>query len=918
MVRHIACPSYRVTGVLLLAALLVALPTSLAHAQSLDAVVMGTLSDASGAALPGATVTATTDATGVRYSAVTDADGHYLFPHLPAGTYLLRAELDGFAASTREAQRLYVGTAVIIDFELTVATTERVMVRGTLPLLEAGRNTLTRTVQTAEIDALPVIDRDFNDLAALAPGVTRTGVYGGVDIGGSRDFQNAYHVDGVSVERQQLGDQRMPQAQDWIQEFQVLTGQFDAEFGGASGGVLNAITRSGTNRTLGRVYGFLRNDAWDATPALASRKPPLNEHRIGATVGGPILEDRVFYFGGIERLDNSSSSIVNSSFPSVNGAFASTDRQTLALAKLDVIAGARQHWRLRYNGQRERITGSSIGGISTQEHGRSSAHRATDAVGNWTFVVTPTLLNEVRAAWGTSLPQGQCNFARDNPPGTWFERSYPAAQFGCPVNFGTIAENQFQLIHNLSWTHGSHDVKIGTQTSWIRTFGDFRNFRDGRYSFERDRVFSLSDPHSYPFSFVVIEGPSHWDVSSWSTGLFAQDRWRVAEDLTLNLGLRYDVDGSLTALNPLVRVDRGLHTIDTDTNNLAPRVGLAWTPFDDGNRTVIRGGFGLFYDQAHNNVATTVLLNNILVDRIVSVNANSPVLNPFWPDVGAAKRLLAEALARNTIPDLSGLGAVAGATNDVDQNLQIPGTRQWTGGIAHEFVRWLNASADVVHGRGFDLYVTRNVNLDAVTFQRLNPHYSAINALGNGGWNDYRALQVQVNLVPAADRLIKMAYTLSTNRSNTNTTLSAGGATNPLDFSEDEGPADNDIRHALAINGSTTLPLGMELSGILTYRSAPPFSAVTSAPRPDGKPFAFRPEPRNSRRGDSASSLDVRVAKTFEFVGRGRASAFVEVFNVTNALNYGGYIGTVTSSLFGQPTTAGPRRRTQIGLRVEF
>lgn len=890
-----------------------------AHAQSVDVVLMGRLSDEAGAGLPGATVTATREATGVVRSAVTDGNGRYLLVNLPAGTYTLRAELDGFSPSTREAQALYVGTTVNIDFQLSLAgLAEHVIVRGTLPLLESGRNTLTRTVQSAEIDALPVIDRDFNDLAALAPGVTKTGVYGGVDISGSRDFQNAYHVDGVSTERQQVGDQRVAYAQDWIQEFQVSSGQFDAEFGGASGGVLNAITRSGSNQVGGRLYAFFRDDAWDATPALATRKPPLREQRIGGTVGGPVVRDRVFYFGGLEHLDNTSSNVVSSSFASANGTFPSTDRETLGLAKLDVVASPQQHLRFRYNGQRERTTGSSIGGISTQEHGRFRDTRSNQVMGTWAWVVSPATLHEVRAAWSTSLPRGGCNFAVANPPGTWFERSYPGARFGCPVNFGTIAEDQVQLVHNLSWTRGSHDLKLGTETYWTRSSGDFRNFRDGRYSFDRDLPFSLSDPASYPFSFVAIEGPTVWDVSSWSSGMFAQDRWRLTDDVTLNLGLRYDVDGSLTALNRLVRVDNGRHPIAMDRDNFAPRIGLALTPFDDGGRTVVRGGVGLFYDQNHNNVATTVLLNNILVDRIVALSANSPLLNPLWPDIAGARRLLAEALARNRIPDLSALSGVTGSTNDVDQDLEVPGTRQWSAGIAHEFGRWLNASADFVKGRGFDLYVVRNVNLDPITFERLNPDYGAINAVGNGGWSDYKGLQVQLNIVPESDRLVKIAYTLASNRSNTNTTLSTGAATNPFDYSEDEGFADNDVRHTLAINGSTTLPLGMQLSGLWTYRSALPFSAVTSAPRPDGKPFGFRPEPRNARRGDSAHSLDLRVTKTVEIGERFAASAFLEVFNLTNEDNYGDYIGTVTSALFGQPTTAGPKRRTQLGLRIDF
>jgi outer membrane receptor protein involved in Fe transport len=902
-----------------LGALLCVVTVMTAQAQSVDAVVTGRLLDESGATLPFATVVALQETTGVARSTVSDATGRYVLPNLPAGTYTLRAELDGFAPSAREDQTLYVGTTVTIDFELKLrGVVEQVTVGGTLPLLETSKSTLTRIVQTAEIDSLPVINRNFNDLAALAPGVTKTGVYGGVDVSGSRDFQNAFQVDGMSAERQHLGDQRMPYAQDWIQEFQVLTGQFNAEFGGASGGVLNVITRSGGNQVGGRLYGFFRNDAWDAIPAFASRKPPLSEHRVGGTVGGPILRGRVFYFGGIERFENTSSSVVNSSFPSANGTFPSRDQQTLALAKLDVVVNPNQQVRVRYNGQRQQTTGSGIGGISTQEHGRFSEVRASEFLGNWTSLVSPTTLNELRAGWSTAAPHGGCNFAAANPIGTWFERSYPGAQFGCPVNVGTIGEDQFQLVDNVSWTRGGHTVKLGAHTSGVQSFGDFRNFRDGRYSFERDEPFSPGNPSSFPFSFVVIQGPTIWNVRSWSGGLFAQDQWRVTNRLTLNAGIRYDVDGSLSALNPLVRVDKGLHTIDIDLDNVAPRLGIAWTPFQDDQRTVIRAGAGLFYDQNHNNVATSVLLNNILVDRIVSVNANSSLLNPSWPDIASAKRLLAEALARNEVPDLAAFGSVAGSTNDVDRALQIPGTRQFSGGIAHTFGRWVNTSADVIDARGFDLYVIRNTNIDPVSFQRINPNYSAISAFGNGGWNDYRALQVQVNLVPGADQLLKIAYALAANRNNTNSTLSTGAATNPFDYSEDEGPADNDVRHGLAVNGSSALPLGVQASGLLTFRSALPYSATTNAPRPDGKPFAFRPEPRNARRGDDAISLDLRLAKNVRVGERLSVTAFAEVFNLTNATNHGGYIGTVTSALFGQPTTAGPKRRTQLGFRIDF
>jgi len=918
--RHAGLRARRKAGsVLPVASLLVLLLPSFLQSQGLDVVLKGRVSDQTGVGLPGATITALDERTGVLQSAGSDRDGHFILLNLPASTYNVRVDLDGFSSKILPAQTLYVGTTVAINVALTIAgVAERVEVRGTLPALETTRNTVTRLVQSAEIDALPVIDRNFNDLAALAPGVTKTGVYGGVDISGSRDFQNGYQVDGVSAERQRLGDQRIPYAQDWIQEFQVMTSQSNAEFGQAAGGVLNAITRSGGSQIAGRIYGFLRNGAWDAAPALVIRKPPLSEHRTGATVGGPVVKGRLFYFAGIELFRNESSNVVSSSFASDNGTFPATTDQTLFIVKADAVAGRDHRVRLRYNGQRQRSTGSAIGGISTREHGRFSDVRANEVAGTWASIVSPTVLNEVRAAWTMSLPQGGCNFATENAPGTWFERAYPGAQFGCPVNFGTIAEDQFQLVENLSWTRGTHDLKLGAQTFWTRSFGDFRNLRDGRYSFERDLPFSLADASSYPFAFSKNEGPTAWDLSGSSSGMFVQDGWRIQDDFTLNLGVRYDVDGSLSALNPVVRIDKGLHTIQTDFNNVAPRIGAVWTPLHDEKRTLFRGGAGIYYDQNHNNVTTAMLLNNVLVDRVTTVNANNALLNPFWPDASAAKRFLADALAEGRVPDLSAQPGLVGATNDVDQHLQVPATLQASGGVAHEFRRWLNASADVVYARGFDLYVIRDVNLDPVTFQRVNPNYSSVSTFGGGGWNAYRALQGQVTVVPGAQTLVKIAYTLATNRSNTTSTLSTGVATNPFDYSEDEGPADNDVRQTVAMNGSTVLPLGLQLSGILSYRSGRPYSAVTNAARPDAKPFAFRPEPRNARRGDSALSLDLRFAKVVTLGARRSTSAFIEVFNVTNEVNYGDYVGTVTSRLFGQPTTSGPMRRTQLGFRLDF
>ena len=165
-----------------------------------------------------------------------------------------------------------------------------------------------------------------------------------------------------------------------------------------------------------------------------------------------------------------------------------------------------------------------------------------------------------------------------NPPGTWFERSYPGAQFGCPVNFGTIGEDELQFIDNLFWTRGRHDVKVGVQTSWTRSSGDFRNC-PRRPLLVRARPPVQRRATAQPP--VLLRDDRRADSVGrvgWSVGMFAQDNWRITDAFALNLGVRYDLDGSLTALNPLVRIDRGTARIDADLNNVAPRVGFAWTP----------------------------------------------------------------------------------------------------------------------------------------------------------------------------------------------------------------------------------------------------------------------------------------------------------------------------------------------------
>jgi hypothetical protein len=398
----------------------------------------------------------------------------------------------------------------------------------------------------------------------------------------------------------------------------------------------------------------------------------------------------------------------------------------------------------------------------------------------------------------------------------------------------------------------------------------------------------------------------------------------MTPDLTLNLGIRYDLDGSYTALNPWIRADKGLNTVRLDADNFAPRAGLVWTPFDNDRRTRLRAGAGVYYDENHENVARVILFNSVLVDRSIVLDATLPFSNPFYPDAARLRRELAEALARNSIPDLTGLPPETGNSPELERDLQVPFTIQTSGGVAHDFGRGWTLSADVLVSRGLDQYLIydANVGRDALgRFFKLNPLFSRVSRYGNGARFTYRGLLIHLGFAPTAGHVAGVSYTLSKNESNTRTLLDGSGpeqsfsATNPFDYKEDFGPADNDIRHNLSAHWVTTLPYGFQLSGIVTARSALPWSVATE--QLDSDPFLDRPEPRNSRRGDGLFTLDARLTKAFRIGGRSMA-AFVESFNATNATNLTGYVTRRSGAQFGLPTAALERRRVQLGLRLDF
>lgn len=937
---------------------------AVAAAQTTMVTVRGRVSDAQAAVLPGVAVTARAVDTNLTRSVTTGAQGEYFIPNLPAGKYEITASLDGFTTAKREDLVLTVGQEATIDLTLQVGGIEQVVtVTGQGALLETTQHTLGTVINNQQIDELPTVARDFSALARLSPGV-QPGVGGNGDslsFGGQRGYSNGIFVDGASNEMQYYGNQASSFPQDWIQEFQVMTNSFAAEYGTASGGLLNVITRSGSNTFTGRGYGFFRSDKFDAAPyagfmqngkpVYEDETPPLDQQRWGGFFGGPVLKNKLFFFAGIERLDSESSSVLGITEYWRNRGLETVlptgTTDTPFILKADAQLDSRNRASLRFDRSDRQQVGLTNGPLDVAERQETFGGPAYNVVGNWTTTLTNSSFNELRVFFGSNKPPITCAKSGTGgppnltlgPPGTFAGRLYPGADFGCTVFTGLEGETNLQFIDNYSFIKGGHQFKVGGQAARVNTIIDVVNFHDGQWTHSTDLEFDINNPLSWPDAFTGNVGGTTANTKLWNYAFFAQDTWRVNNALTLNMGLRYDLDQSAKAGNDLVD-DKNRRLVaqlggdpkvtksNTDTNNWAPRFGLTWKPSESKPLTV-RGSAGMFYDQAHGNFNAIYIINSLLSDGLLSLNANTPAANPFYnpADPEGSRQELRGYLARNYpfFPDLSLAPRVRAGLNLLDPDLQVPYTVQYSGGFTYDLARNLSLQADYVHTRGEDqlIFADTNAILVGNTIVRPDSRFLGTGTLKNLGWVRYHGLQTELKYRAGAKAQVGVAYTLARTRSNFTATIFGGGPIRnalidgKFDLSEDEGYDNADRRHNLVINGSYNLPLDIQLGGIWTFRSAPPYT-VTTTQQLDADPFADRPEGRNSRRADTFNTLDLRLSKFFRLGPKVRIAGFWELFNALNTDNFSSYAASLQSTSFGQPIAAYEKRRQQLGFRVDF
>jgi hypothetical protein len=925
-------------------------------AQVTQAAIRGKVVDEQAAIVPGATVTARHVATNTVKVALTTEAGQYYLPNLPAGEYEVSVEVSGFGSQRRTGVVLQVGQEIGLDFKLSLGgVQESVNVVGDTALVETTRSAVATVIKKEQIDELPVVERDFSSLALLAPGVTTgTGGYGAGGTGqslsfnGQRAFTNGVFIDGASAMWQFYGKQASTFPQDWVQEFQVLTNSFGAEFGTASGGIMNVISRSGSNTLSGRAYGFFQDSSLDSPPFAGNfvdgkaqfldEAAPVSQQRWGGFLGGPVIKDRIFFFVGNENLRRKGTDVLGiSEYWRQQGEPTVIDRDTTDhpfIIKTDINLGTKHRASVRYD-RSNNIQTNQGGALQVLSSRQKFGGPVWTVVGGLTSTLAGAAFNEVRGSFLSNKPPIICNQAGAGgsallalgPPGTFARRNYPGATFGCGFT-GLEAEEDLFVSDTLSFLYGKHQLKVGVTAAQVRTIIDSLNVRNGNWTFPNDLAFDINNPASYPDRWSGGLSIPNYNKPVWGMNSFVQDSWAFRDDMTLNLGLRYDIDRANMIANEFIDVSNArlaqqvggppIYTRHGPLHNVSPRAGLVWRP---QARMTVRGAAGIFYDMSHNNYAVIAINNSLLAENSVSLIATSSLNNPFWnaADPAGSARTLRAYLAQNFPywPDLSLVPASRQALISIN-DLKVPFTRQYSGGATYQLPFDLTVDADLIFSQGEDGIVSVNDNVALVNGAYITPdsRFGTIGHYRNLGWTRYKALQTQARYRKGSAHL-GVSYTLAKSTSNYATTITGGAATNPLDLSEDEGPDNSDRRHNVVINGSYILPFAVQMSGIFAYRGGLPYSVTTSA-QLDADPFTDRPEPRNSRRGAALNNLDVRVSKIVKLPSKTRVTAFWELFNAFNTTSFTTYQGSLQASNFGLPIAALPSRRQQIGVRFDF
>jgi hypothetical protein len=1019
-----------------LAILAAAAPRHVSGQSTTEGAIGGSVMDQTKAVVPGATVTAKNDATNAVATTVTDANGHFTVVRLNPGTYTVDVNLSGFTPFNQGGVIVEVGRVTNMDVTISVGgQVESVSVVAQAPVINRESVDLSTNINQTSISNLPVSARRWSNYVLSTPGAAPDGTFGLISFRGISGLLNSNTVDGGDNTQAFFAEERGRTRLSYslslgaVQEFQVTTSNYSAEYGRAAGGVVNAVTKSGGNTVKGEGFYYIRDNAWGAQNPFTTQaqlingtyqvvpiKPQDQRNQYGASIGGPIVQNKVFYFFSFDQQKRDfpgtavpanptaffaplsagelatlasrgvSPAAANDGLAfiqSLTGVVPRTGDQTLLFPKIDWQISNNHALAVSYN----HLRWSSPAGIQTA----ATVARGVDNWGNdyvngdWvigrlTSVLGPRLTNEVKFQWGRDFEYETSQTAIPGEPVVPGTNQSPdivingtaAFEFGKP-NFlerrSYPDERRVQFADTATLLWNTHLIKFGIDFN--RTHDTLDNlFQEGGVYTYNSRMDFISDYElntklggagRFYSTFAQGLGPTAFSFATMDFAGFIQDTWHTTPKVTVNWGLRYDIETmpSPQIPNPL---EPRTSVFPSDKNNWGPRVGVNWDVTGTGD-TIVRGGYGMFYGRIINSTISNAITNTGVASGQISLTLNPSASTPTYPNIltsGSGRPssnivffqtgyqnplihqfdvIFDQRIAPNTVLSVSYVGSQGRHLPIfIDQNLN-PATATNT----YTFV-----------GGPFD---GQQLTTPLFTTPRPNPNFAQMTQITSGVDTSYNAVVLSLNRRFTRGLQVQTSYTYSKSTDNgqsSQTFTTANNVLNPFDLGAEQATSNFDIPHRFNFStvwqpkSSNVWLDDFTIAPLIGVSSGAPFTAMVVGNAPQGNRILtgilgvggtnrLPNIERNTYRLPYQASVDLRVSRAFP-IGKSKLEGIFEAFNLFNKINYtsanqtfytiGGTAAAPTlvynSATFNTYTNANsgtfsPRpREIQLGVRYTF
>lgn len=978
-----------------------ALAAALPLAAQATGQINGTVVDASGAAVAGARVVATNPALGVTRTTSSDANGGFVISGLRIGVYTVTVDKAGFAQQRFANVHVEVSQTTTLHAGLKLATqSATVEVTGVAPVVDQSTITVGDVVTQQTVQEIPLNGRHFVDLGLLVPGsvippqngfltapVRGQGSFA-INTAGNREDETNFMVNGINLNDMIQNQITFQPSIDTVAEFKVENSTPDVQYGRNSGAVVNIATRSGTNEIHGEAFEFLRNDALDARNFFASTKNPFKRNNFGADVGGPILKNKLFYFVTYEGLrqrqglpfdtrvlsaaeragvvDPAAQQLLqyipqpNAPDPKT-GVMDTWIGSGVAPVNLDVYTGDIQavlgpndtfhaYYALQQDHRIEpNLQGDNVPGFGDTRDGRRQVFTL-----NYDHILSANTVNSIRLGGNrvhiSFIPNQNINPASagintgTTVGGLPFISVSGAFALGGPNGFPQgRSDTAVVLADTVSSLQGRHYWQFGYEARRVSSnnFG----FTPGAISFTSIPNFQQGLVNT----FTTTQGGAFSDLAVTALDGFVQDTFKASPRLTLIAGLRYSYNETPTdTLDRFSVIDPAtgaLHQTSqpygTNAKQFGPRAGFTWDPTGQG-KTVVRGGYGIYYDQP-------------VLNSVTGLTGNPPFALPLLNAASKTKTITLD-------QPLAGVSAASISPANIDPNFKDDYVQDWNLNIEHQLTPTLGVTVGYIGNKGTDLRLSINQN-EGNPF----PQYARISEVISGGNSTYNALWVSAKKHLGSGLEFDANYTWS-HAIDYNSLNSEGIVVqDSANFRNDKGSSDFDARHHFTFSGVYSLPFQQNLAvkdwqvaGILTLQSGNPFTVFVPGFNPhtgtsgltranlEGSPVLSDPTPtewfdvtafadpgvaagglgdlgRNSLVGPGFANLDFSLARRFRVGERLTTEFRADAFDLLNHANFGQPNTTLGSSTFGEirstrfpPGDSGSSRQIQLGLKFLF